>query len=243
MPQQHTTLDQVNFLGQWFISWSEMQREDFLPILVQAYQPKDHINGLLGGIDSISLQGRRPSLFDCQVKLFHDWFVSWTEGERERLLQHLREVDPDFMAQFDKQISGIESPQEEAAIQSECTEESLNNPSSSVSSPPSTLPRSHSPHDSGLDEPPSDGDHTGPHSLDSSHDTDDVAAAVVVGGNVSTGDITELPLAKTAVPHIPNNNEVEEDKSAKVEPQENGTPDEKIVPASEGMENSLPAED
>lgn len=70
MPQQHTTLDQVNFLGQWFISWSEMQREDFLPILVQAYQPKDHINGLLGGIDSISLQGRRPSLFDCQVGCF-----------------------------------------------------------------------------------------------------------------------------------------------------------------------------
>lgn len=176
-----------------------------------------------------------------QVKLFHDWFVTWAEGERERLLKHLREVDPDFMTQFDKQVSGIESPQEEAAIQSECAEESLNNPSSSVSSPPSTLPRSHSPHDSGLDEPPSDGDHTEPHSLDSSHDTEDVAAIVVTSGNVSTGDSSEPQSAKSAVPIVPNINEVEEDKSVKAEAQENGSPDEKIVPSSEGT--SLPAED
>ncbi|KAG7168307.1 uncharacterized protein LOC121867159 [Homarus americanus] len=175
MPQQHTAVDQVNFLGQWFVTWSEMQREDFLPILVQAYYPKDHINGLLGGIDSLHIQGRRPSLFDCQVKLFHDWFSTWTENDRSHLLQHLREVDVEFMSQFDKKISG-ELSQEDIPSQAECGEEGQN-PPSSVSSPPSTLPRSHSPHDSGLDEPPSDSDHTEPHSLDLYHDAEGMASS------------------------------------------------------------------
>ncbi|XP_066990394.1 uncharacterized protein C14orf119 isoform X2 [Macrobrachium rosenbergii] len=164
MPQQHTTTDQVKFLAQWFTAWSEMQREDFLPILVQAYHPKDHINGLLGGIDSLKIQGRRPSLFDCQVKLFHDWIGSWTENERIELLEEIRQIDPDFMSQYDKEVRGESS--RDISPPADCGEESQN-PPSSVSSPPSTLPRSHSPHDSGLDEPPSDSDHTEPHSLDS----------------------------------------------------------------------------
>ncbi|XP_064091105.1 uncharacterized protein C14orf119-like isoform X2 [Macrobrachium nipponense] len=109
MPQQHTTTDQVKFLAQWFTAWSEMQREDFLPILVQAYHPKDHINGLLGGIDSLKIQGRRPSLFDCQVKLFHDWIGSWTENERTELLEEMRQIDPSFMSQYDKEVRGESS--------------------------------------------------------------------------------------------------------------------------------------
>lgn len=177
MPQQHTTADQVNFLTQWFTSWSEMQREDFMPILIQAYQPKDHINGLLGGMDALTVHGRRPSLFDCQVKLFHDWYGNWAESEKSRLLEQLRAADPDFMAQYDKQISSSSSgAQEESPAPVETMEEG-HNPPSSVSSPPSTLPRSHSPHDSGLDEPPSDSDHTEPHSLDSSHEPEDQRTA------------------------------------------------------------------
>lgn len=58
------------------MSWSEMQREDFLPVLMQAYQPKDHLNGLVGSYESLSSQGRRPSLFDCQVCTFV-FLASW----------------------------------------------------------------------------------------------------------------------------------------------------------------------
>lgn len=110
------------------------------------------------------------------MKLFQDWFTSWNESERTRLLEQFREEDPDFMAQYDKAIRGEEASQSDATpTQSECEEGQ--NPPSSVSSPPSTLPRSHSPHDSGLDEPPSDSDHTEPHSLDSSHDVEAVASS------------------------------------------------------------------
>lgn len=112
-----------------------------------------------------------------QVKLFHDWYGNWAESEKSRLLEQLRAADPDFMAQYDKQISSSSSgAQEESPAPVETMEEG-HNPPSSVSSPPSTLPRSHSPHDSGLDEPPSDSDHTEPHSLDSSHEPEDQRTA------------------------------------------------------------------
>lgn len=190
MPQQLTSTDQVKFLSQWFTTWSEMQREDFLPILVQAYQPKDHINGLLGGIDSLKIQGRRPSLFDCQVKLFHDWIGSWTESERIDLLEQFRQIDSGFMCQYEKELNGESS--RDLSPPTDCGEESQN-PPSSVSSPPSTLPRSHSPHDSGLDEPPSDSDHTEPHSLDSHQDVDDSTAS-------QSANDTHPPVVKVTTP-------------------------------------------
>ncbi|XP_045606263.1 uncharacterized protein [Procambarus clarkii] len=216
MPQQHTTVDQVNFLGQWFFTWSEMQREDFLPILVQAYHPKDHINGLLGGIDSLHVQGRRPSLFDCQVKLFHEWFGTWTENDRNRLLEHLREIDPDFMTQFDKKVDG-EACQEDIVAQPECAEESQN-PPSSASSPPSTLPRSHSPHDSGLDEPPSDSDHTEPHSIDSCHDSENVLSS----SSQATNDALPSSAAKSGL-NCGQQSAVSQDETFKVESLVNGS--------------------
>ncbi|XP_071527545.1 uncharacterized protein [Panulirus ornatus] len=239
MPHQHTTVDQVNFLSQWFVSWSEMQREDFLPILVQAYQPRDHINGLLGGIESLSVQGRRPSLFDCQIKLFHDWFGTWTENERNRLLEHLREIDPGFMSQYDKKIYG-EPSQDDAPSHPECGEESQN-PPSSVSSPPSTLPRSHSPHDSGLDEPPSDSDHTEPHSLDSCNDPEDVASA----GSLSVNDaFTSSATMKSAGAPTAQFDSSQGDESLKLESVANGAAEAvKTVPTGEEMVDSLTVEE
>lgn len=201
MPQQYTTGDQVRYLCEWFSSWSEMQREDFVPILAQAYFPKDHINGLLGGINDLSVGARRPSLFDCQVKLFHDWFANWTDAERTRLLEYLRETDPDFMILYEKKVSGsIDVVHDTPSI--DPSEESIN-PPSSLSSPPSTLPRSHSPHDSGLDEPePSDSDHTEPHSLDSCHDsTSDENRPVI---NAPLMEVSNLPIQEANINTIHN---------------------------------------
>nr|XP_053644497.1 uncharacterized protein LOC128697017 [Cherax quadricarinatus] len=140
----------------WFTNWEDQQKEQFLSVLVEKAVPPD--------IDQL-----------FQVKLFHDWFGTWAENERNRLLEHLRDIDPDFMSQFDKKAGG-ETCQEDALSPGECVEEG-HNASSSASSPPSTLPRSHSPHDSGLDEPPNDSDHTEPHSIDSCHDAENVVSS------------------------------------------------------------------
>ena len=109
------------------------------------------------------------------MKLFHDWFGAWTEIEQQTLLEQLREMDPEFMHQYEKKLSG-EASQEEVNSP-ECGGDEGHNPPSSLSSPPSTLPRSHSPHDSGLDEPSTDTEHTEPQSLESSRDKEDTTLA------------------------------------------------------------------
>lgn len=120
------------------------------------------------------------------MKLFHDWFGAWTEVERQSLLEHLREVDPEFMHQYEKKLMG-EASQE--VTQPECGGDESHNPPSSLSSPPSTLPRSHSPHDSGLDEPSTDNEHTEPQSLDTSRDKEDTTPA----GHSPVDDVSTPP--------------------------------------------------
>ena len=74
MPQQYTTQDQVRYLSEWFNTWSELQRDDFLPVLAQALAPAANLNGLIGGVTSMNVTGRPPSLFDCQVRKCGSYF-------------------------------------------------------------------------------------------------------------------------------------------------------------------------
>ena len=67
MPQKYTSSDQVKFLGEWFDTWSDYQKDDFLPILRNAVLSDNHVNGISNDMSEIKLTGRRPSLFDCQV--------------------------------------------------------------------------------------------------------------------------------------------------------------------------------
>ncbi|XP_050725380.1 uncharacterized protein LOC127003057 [Eriocheir sinensis] len=216
MPQQHTPSDQVKFLSQWFLSWSEMQREDFLPVLLQAYQPCDNLNGLVGSYEALATRGRRPSLFDCQMKLFHDWFGSWAEADRHTLLEDLRELDPEFMRQYEKRMAGEEAPPEDTSAVTGAGDESQEsqNPPSSVSSPPSTLPRSHSPHDSGLDEPTTDSENidsesqkrgvTEPGGDDAKANTTTIT--INAGASVNTTTINTTASTPPVPPVKPSNN-------------------------------------
>lgn len=72
---------QVQFVGEWFRSWSEMQRTDFLPTLVKELRPSHHMNGgLHQNIHNLSLSSRPPSIYNCQVMYFppHVMYQRWT---------------------------------------------------------------------------------------------------------------------------------------------------------------------
>lgn len=151
------------------------------------------------------------------MKLFHDWFAAWTEAERQSLLEHLREVDSDFMLQYEKKLRG-EASQEEVT-QPECGGDEGHNPPSSLSSPPSTLPRSHSPHDSGLDEPSTDTEHVEPQSLESSHDKEDVTPA---GHSPVAEASTPSPTGKVATNVTACKNDVQDEEVFNMDDLANG---------------------
>ncbi|XP_059475394.1 uncharacterized protein C14orf119 [Neocloeon triangulifer] len=99
----YTPEAQVRFVAQWFREWSEMQREDFLPILAQSFSANFcPVNGLS------ELGLRPPSLFQCRVKLFREWCLAWSEAERQALLDSLKDADPEFVQQFEDTVKSLE---------------------------------------------------------------------------------------------------------------------------------------
>lgn len=104
VPNIHQQLRYVTF---WFQEWSEMQRSDFLPILVERLGDKCIVNGLLTGmVNSLgNLEDRPPNLFQCRVKLFRQWSENWGQAEKDQLLSSIKAMDPDFMKKFEEEVS------------------------------------------------------------------------------------------------------------------------------------------
>lgn len=61
---------ELRYIVQWFDEWSELQREDFLPIVVE-YLTKDrgahYMNGVVNSLSAASFEEKPMSLFQCRV--------------------------------------------------------------------------------------------------------------------------------------------------------------------------------
>ncbi|KAI5706410.1 uncharacterized protein C14orf119 [Diaphorina citri] len=97
---------QLRYLNQWFLEWSEMQRCDFLPILLNKFSSKSTMNGIIPSLESLSTEenNRPPSLFQCRIKLFHDWTTNWTDIEKEQFVNSLKSIDEEFMKKYDEEL-------------------------------------------------------------------------------------------------------------------------------------------
>ncbi|XP_063367730.1 uncharacterized protein C14orf119 [Cydia amplana] len=89
-----TSEAQLRYLLQWFGEFSELQREDFLPVLAAASGGK--ADQLAATLAALSCEDKPVSLFQCRIKLFNEWYPTWTGDEKDRLLSGVTEMDPDF---------------------------------------------------------------------------------------------------------------------------------------------------
>jgi hypothetical protein len=86
--------DQVRYTGQWFRTWSDLQKEDFVLVLTQKLSPAAStitVNGLVSGFQSLDTSGRPPSLFACQVREFHPNY-QFTVIIRKNILELAQEL-------------------------------------------------------------------------------------------------------------------------------------------------------
>ncbi|XP_034834070.1 uncharacterized protein C14orf119 isoform X1 [Maniola hyperantus] len=89
-----TSEAQLRYMLQWFGEFSELQREDFLPVLAAAQSGKP--DQLAATLASMSCDDKPVSLFQCRIKLFNEWFPTWAEEDRDRLITAVTEMDADF---------------------------------------------------------------------------------------------------------------------------------------------------
>lgn len=70
---QNLTVDrEFRYIVQWFTEWSDFQREDFVPILASYLAKRSpggpvYVNGIIGGMASVSRDDKPMSLFQCRV--------------------------------------------------------------------------------------------------------------------------------------------------------------------------------
>ena len=72
-----TSEAQMRYIVQWFGEFSELQREDFLPILVAAHSRQS--DELASTLASLSCEDKPVSLFQCRVSpyILYNFFFSF----------------------------------------------------------------------------------------------------------------------------------------------------------------------
>ncbi|XP_075425222.1 uncharacterized protein C14orf119 homolog [Ascaphus truei] len=89
----------------WFSGWTASQHQRFRQDLLGKAVP-GKLCLLLEGLGSLQLCAPPPSLFQCQLRLWDQWFQGWDEDERNEFLRRLEEQEPDFVAAFYREVAG-----------------------------------------------------------------------------------------------------------------------------------------
>ncbi|KAF3698964.1 putative protein C14orf119 -like protein [Channa argus] len=98
-PISYVTLQEQRCVLSWFQGWTAIQRERFLQdLLGKAVRGK--VCTLLDSLSLLQVKDHLPNIFECQLRLWSQWFDSWGEEERNHFLHMLEERDPDFVAHF-----------------------------------------------------------------------------------------------------------------------------------------------
>ncbi|XP_015185923.1 PREDICTED: uncharacterized protein C14orf119 isoform X1 [Polistes dominula] len=101
---------QMRYVIGWFREWSEMQRGDFLEILLEQCGPPGLVNGLVPGIENMSCKegsDRPPSLFQCRVKLFREWSQNWSQREKDSVVTSIKSFDVRFAGNYEQRLCSL----------------------------------------------------------------------------------------------------------------------------------------
>ncbi|KAI5623669.1 hypothetical protein C0J50_16780 [Silurus asotus] len=104
VPLSYVTLQEQRCVVSWFLGWGSSQRERFLQDLISKAVP-GKICSLLEHLNNLQVKDCPPNIFECQLKLWTQWFDTWTDEERNVFLTSLEEKDPVFVAQFYKGLA------------------------------------------------------------------------------------------------------------------------------------------
>ncbi|XP_068605212.1 uncharacterized protein C14orf119 homolog [Brachionichthys hirsutus] len=104
-PISYVSLQEQRCVLSWFQGWPPTQKERFLQDLLGKAVP-GKVCTLLDSLSTLQVKDRLPNIFECQLRLWTQWFQSWGEEERNHFLHMLEEQDPVFVAQFFRSVAG-----------------------------------------------------------------------------------------------------------------------------------------
>jgi len=82
----------------WRKQWSPEEKNKFNQVLVEELSCFQEEQVLLG-FENMDISGDGLQMFNCQLRLFRNWFKSWSAQERDNFVRQLMEAEPD-LAEF-----------------------------------------------------------------------------------------------------------------------------------------------
>ncbi|XP_054452030.1 uncharacterized protein C14orf119 homolog [Anoplopoma fimbria] len=104
-PISYVSLQEQRCVLSWFQGWNDTQRERFFQDLLGKAVP-GKVCTLLDSLSTLQVKDRLPNIYECQLRLWTQWFESWGEEERNHFLHILEEQDPVFVGHFYKSVAG-----------------------------------------------------------------------------------------------------------------------------------------
>jgi len=98
------TEKEIQCVINWFEGWSMIQKQDFLKELIDHAVPCS-VDTLFDSMHALNVKDKPPSIFQCQIKLFTQWFEGWTDKERNDFVFRLSCIDSKFVEHFNEQVS------------------------------------------------------------------------------------------------------------------------------------------
>ena len=98
------TEKEIQCVVHWFQGWSQLQKQDFLKDILDKAIPC-HMDALFDSMKTMNVDDKPPSIYQCQMKLFNQWFESWAQADRSVFMIKLREVNSAFVDEFERQLS------------------------------------------------------------------------------------------------------------------------------------------
>ncbi|XP_043113794.1 uncharacterized protein C14orf119 homolog [Puntigrus tetrazona] len=105
LPLSFVTLQEQRCVLSWFLGWNAVQKQRFLEDMISKAVP-GKVSSLLDQLNTLQVNDRPPNIFECQIRLWTQWFDSWSEEERNAFLNNLEEKDPAFIAYFYSRVAG-----------------------------------------------------------------------------------------------------------------------------------------
>jgi len=105
---------QMNYFLAWFNGWSEIQKSDFVSVLAAKVNQagSDH-HIIVPEMNGLSVNKKPLSLFQCQLKLFKEWVVTWNEDKIEYLLMRLKDLDSTFFTKYQEHLDNLDNPEDQ----------------------------------------------------------------------------------------------------------------------------------
>lgn len=84
----------------WFSNWSPEQKGSFLQRMGQKDSLDEVTDSLLADLERLSVSGGQrqqecPSVFECQLRIFDQWFRQWSEEDKKEFSEMLLQLHPE----------------------------------------------------------------------------------------------------------------------------------------------------